>query len=386
MNTRTASTLTLSALAMAASLLVQTSALAAASAEDLGKIKLYGDVTIAQDSTDQWGPWEQFEPPSAGPVSLSQLKFGSELYRPLAQSSLQAATPFVIPDCAGGRLCGIGFFTDSTEFSDEAQGLVNHAFMTVGPEKSTGSSNAPTGIYGRSLTLQTTALTTGSVVFPESGKLDMLYKPMPLDLNGLDGQDAQEALAAQEAQYTQNKYAYERSVSDSVSGAGVSLELSPLPADVGAKETPEDTRFMHMRMLRYINATKTAELKILENSDFVGAIGYATSDSDMTTLRTIGAKATYRDQDSTWIMKVDFGNSTANTVLDGKYTAQQVITGRVVNSTSVTGGGALAGSSIGAVFHGSMASSAAGIAQIVTTSGTSYHIGSMTKMPAEQPR
>lgn len=361
MNTRTASTLTLSALAMAASLLVQTSALAAASAEDLGKIKLYGDVTIAQDSTDQWGPWEQFEPPSAGPVSLSQLKFGSELYRPLAQSSLQAATPFVIPDCAGGRLCGIGFFTDSTEFSDEAQGLVNHAFMTVGPEKSTGSSNAPTGIYGRSLTLQTTPLTTGSVVFPESGKLN-----------------------------AQDLYTYGRSVS----GAQVSLELSPLPADVEAEETPDDTRFMQMRMLRYINAPGTAELQILENSDFVGAIGYATLDSDMTTLRTSGTKATYSNINSdstfngtsTWVMKVDFGNSTANTVLDGKYTAQQVITGRVVNSTSVTGGGALAGSSIGAVFHGSMASSAAGIAQIVTTSGTSYHIGSMTKMPAEQPR
>ena len=114
----------------------------------------------------------------------------------------------------------------------------------------------------------------------------------------------------------------------------------------------------------------------------------------MTTLRTSGTKATYSNINSdstfngtsTWVMKVDFGNSTANTVLDGKYTAQQVITGRVVNSTSVTGGGALAGSSIGAVFHGSMASSAAGIAQIVTTSGTSYHIGSMTKMPAEQPR
>ena len=55
----------LRATSLAAALVTGLSAHAATPAE-MQTIKLYGDVTIAQDSVKAWGPWEQFEAPAAG--------------------------------------------------------------------------------------------------------------------------------------------------------------------------------------------------------------------------------------------------------------------------------------------------------------------------------
>jgi hypothetical protein len=75
---------TLRATCLAAALVAGLSAHAATPAE-MQTIKLYGDVTIAQDSVKAWGPWEQFEAPAAGnpPVLPAFRADASSLYRPI---------------------------------------------------------------------------------------------------------------------------------------------------------------------------------------------------------------------------------------------------------------------------------------------------------------
>jgi len=83
---------------------------AAPSQEDLARVRLYGNVTIAQDSVNSWGVWEQFEPPAAGPTTPSvSLPSTSELYRPLATVNVPATVTGQL--CASGALCGFGLAT-----------------------------------------------------------------------------------------------------------------------------------------------------------------------------------------------------------------------------------------------------------------------------------
>jgi C-lobe and N-lobe beta barrels of Tf-binding protein B len=107
-------TRSLCALAVTA-LMAHGAALAAKpSQEELQRIKVYGNVTLAQDSASEWGPWEQFEPPMAGTAPVEFLHSAStELYRPLAQ--VDAPTDRVSP-CAAGSICGYGVFVEQTRY------------------------------------------------------------------------------------------------------------------------------------------------------------------------------------------------------------------------------------------------------------------------------
>ena len=78
----------LKALSLAvATLLLQSQAGAAPTSAELNSVKLYGDVTIAQDSVTGWGPWTEFEAPAAGNPPLAQLPGTSEFYRTLPQAT-----------------------------------------------------------------------------------------------------------------------------------------------------------------------------------------------------------------------------------------------------------------------------------------------------------
>lgn len=108
----TAWPLTLSALTLAVSALVHGGASAAATEEQLKKIKLYGDVSIAEDSVGSWGPWSQFEPPAAGPAAMDLPKRVSDPYRPLPQPLPEPVPPAEL-GCLGGALCGFGAFNQA---------------------------------------------------------------------------------------------------------------------------------------------------------------------------------------------------------------------------------------------------------------------------------
>lgn len=83
---------------------------AAPSPEELARVRSYGNVSVAQDSVNSWGVWEQFEPPAAGPVTPSvSLPSTSELYRPLASVNVPATVTGQL--CVSGALCGFGLAT-----------------------------------------------------------------------------------------------------------------------------------------------------------------------------------------------------------------------------------------------------------------------------------
>lgn len=90
---------------------------AAPSQADLERTRLYGDVSIAQDSVNSWGVWEQFEPPAAGPATpIVALAPRGDVYRPIGNVTPTPTPPTPIPPaavplCASGALCGFGVFS-----------------------------------------------------------------------------------------------------------------------------------------------------------------------------------------------------------------------------------------------------------------------------------
>ena len=123
-------------------------------AKQMNSIKLYGDVTIAQDSVTEWGPWTEFEPPAAGNPPLNLPPANAVLYRTL-------------PLLADAELLGFGTFytvvNNGTPVSDD------QAFAVV----VTGTSGSPTSpgkLLPDSLTLQTNAITG---VYPPPNTVDL---------------------------------------------------------------------------------------------------------------------------------------------------------------------------------------------------------------------
>lgn len=144
----------LKAIALAvAGLAMQSQALAAPTADQLNSIKLYSDVTIAQDSVTGWGPWTEFEPPAAGAAPLNLPPLTSDLYRNLPQ----------VADTQGGLL-GFGVFFTVVNNGEPVSDGQGHALTLTGTEVSPASGgrllpdvlglqvNALTGTYPSSLT------------------------------------------------------------------------------------------------------------------------------------------------------------------------------------------------------------------------------------------
>ncbi len=186
------------ALALAATLTMLPAAQAGAPTEaQLRSIKLYGDTTIAEDSVERWGFWEQFEPPAAGGSPGSALSIAGSpaaLYRPLASGTTPTTTPVtpvtpVTPPainlpCESGGLCGFGMFTvvegrlaEPTEQLEKAaaSGALPGYHHSYPPDAVSGTENTGTdeGIYPYpySVTVQPVAL--GSVDAP-AGLADTL--------------------------------------------------------------------------------------------------------------------------------------------------------------------------------------------------------------------
>jgi len=109
---------------------------AAPSQADLERTRLYGDVSIAQDSVNSWGVWEQFEPPAAGPATpIVALAPRGDVYRPIGNvtptptpTPPSPIPPAAVPLCASGALCVIGVFS-------AVQGEVDPSAPVVAPER-----------------------------------------------------------------------------------------------------------------------------------------------------------------------------------------------------------------------------------------------------------
>ncbi|TBO29243.1 hypothetical protein EYS42_12585 [Aquabacterium lacunae] len=87
--------------------------------EQLKSVVLYGNTTIAEDSVNRWGFWEQFEPTASGNTPrLSELPAQTNWYRTLATAQTTSppaptapALPTLDLPCESGGLCGFGTFT-----------------------------------------------------------------------------------------------------------------------------------------------------------------------------------------------------------------------------------------------------------------------------------
>lgn len=260
----------LSVLALATMMLAHGMASAAASEEDLKKTKLYGSVSIAEDSVESWGPWSNFEPPAAGPAVSSGMPVRAvELYRPLAQPELVGL------GCTGGSLCGFGAYTSYVESSvgiavKQDSGFYSEslpfAVAINGQVTAAGEGGLPQAIR-----LFTAPLSMGaSVLIPDSDVLSLSVGPYPGYGRYVRGVETE----------TRSEY-YE------VSGG---LLNNPM-----AEATQVMAGYAVFGIEEYVQGTSSESEGGYRWQGQEGPVvlGFATADADMAALRNSNASATY---------------------------------------------------------------------------------------------
>lgn len=250
----------LSALTLAVCALGHTGASAAASDDELKKTKVYGDVSIAEDSSSSWGPWSNFEPPAAGPATSSNQPIVRpvELYRPLAQPASQPV-PIGL-GCAGGSLCGFGVFSGNDSMNNSYTSVPPHAWVATG-----SVTPAEQGLLPTTITLNMKALAEGvSLLFPDSG---------PLTLSQDDYYDAVYSAPSSE-----------------VSGYEVYGH-----ADAYLNDMAEQTLVAGVNISQYVRGESSGESESYSYQGRYGSgvLGFTTSDADMSALRANNATASY---------------------------------------------------------------------------------------------
>jgi hypothetical protein len=329
----------LKALSLAvATLLMQSQAQAAPSEAQLSGVKLYGDVSIAQDSVTSWGPWTEFEPPAAGAPPLAQLPGTAELYRTLAR-----ATPAV---SINQDLVGFGGFTNLTLFQGEGGIALDgpHSISLTGKAFGIPTANS---LEAQAFQLQTTPLTTGIHPMLDSGRMN-------LDVN-LDGIEYSSA----DAQNHQ---------------ANLHLIASDLSSEVVKAKDVQASLYTRYIVKQYMAGDELNPNVVQRGTLEVGVIGYQTSLTDMDSLRAGGFQATYSGQSlnatgvsSNMTLSVDFGNSRWSGDFDhaGGYQAIGTVTGASFSSTQVTAGeSTLQNSFVNGNFTGIRAAGAIGVSDI----------------------
>lgn len=360
----------LSAIALACA--VSLPAQANPNSPDYSKVVLYGNVTIAQDSTSSWGVWEEIEPPAAGtPVPLTAIRGGSELYRPLGQPTLPDTPQQPAGGCASGALCGFGVLSDGAifersraAFDGEGSGSVSVGF-TLTPQivsAQEGAVPAPAWLPGAMLISLT----------PLNGDVPAINGFGPLQYVGSDthafGRETETGYEVGEMQtmlgQTQDVY-------------GVEASADPFYGNIS----------------RYVNGS---EETLTEGSgtslSMHGVWGVTTTAQDMDTLRQGQVIANYTGEamsgkGSTVKARVDFGASTFTMSVnggrdnggvfvspDGKqvmgrvgFDAAGVISGSNIRATSLSAkDGTVSGQFVGA-FVGANAAGMIGVADIVKT-------------------
>jgi hypothetical protein len=376
-----------------ATLFATCAAQAAPTPEELSAVKLYGNVSIAQDSMADWGPWTNFEAPAAGPDVLANLPAGQpEVYRPLGQ----ATAPNVNVDplglaCAGGSLCGFGVFSDYSysnsmmkmSAGNDSMVADEHPYMMVGevvtpaPGGESFSDNLP-----QTIKLSTTALSSGTVQprLAQSGEL------------------AVEAEASPWGAYV----AYSRRTGDKGNNEGfnVATSYSLYVPELAATQVAEVDGEAYLNSYIQGNAN-SPNISASSGQSIYGVLGLTTPDADMAALRASGATARYSGEmigrlEGYMTMDANFGNATWTAVFNGGadrvsnyysvytrpsasgasilngqvgFEASGTISGVNINSTSITAtdGTIGAGSYVKGAFFGPNANAVGGVYNIIKT-------------------
>ncbi|RZI83810.1 MAG: hypothetical protein EOP38_11395 [Rubrivivax sp.] len=340
----TASALT--SLAVATLMMPSAQALAATpSNSELQGVKLYGDVSIAQDSVNNWGPWEQFEPPAAAPAAVTLPRVTAELYRTLPRAVTPGTpTPPVVIPPETPSLIGFGAFStlsfNQGEGGSEQSVDGPHSLSLTGTAVTPSSTGAT---FPDAIRLQTTTLSGSPYSRPDSGALTLQDGAYSRDQNG----------------QTQT-----------------SLTLVPPEGVVGTEEAK--VSFYSKSIINYVRDAQDPDQ--LNAQSFVmetGVIGVQTSVTDMADLQRTNATASYQGKSmggSDVIMNVNFAgqgswtgswNNGADSAQGVGFNASGTISGAQFNSTSVstTDDANISGFVKGA-FYGSRAAAAGGVADI----------------------
>lgn len=318
-------------------LLAAVPALAAPTQEDLARIKLYGNVTIAQDSVEDWGPWTEFEPPEAGPSApLALPRGGTELYRPLAQVTPPnpVQPPPAETGCITGSLCGFSVFADLLLGGEQptltiAEGGDEFAVPDPHAARISVTSVTPPAsgvLLPGSVRVTTTPLGNGAPMFPDSGELSLL--------TGEGG-----------------PFYYQRATDTEFVQA--LPDMTPTYFDPAAIEatTFEMTAARYMRMPGE-GEVEGEEVQGLQVQQGWGVIGRVTSAADLANLRASNAQASYvggtnrflRDDVTGAVganvqMNVYFGTARWDMTVNGGVDTPEVSTATsVTGATIVTGG------------------------------------------------
>jgi hypothetical protein len=332
----------LKALSLAvATLLMQSHALATPSPEELNSVKLYGDVTIAQDSVNNWGPWEQFEAPAAAPGALSLPRTTVDFFRTLPKVTEREAG-------INQDLVGFGGFTNLTLFKGEGGEGGGGGMESDGPHSVSLTGKAfdipeVGSLAAQALQLQTTTLSTGTHPMPDSGKMRL----NGTDYSSVDGQGHQ---------------------------ANLQLIPSDLSSEVVAAKDVQASFYTRYVITKYMAGDEIDPNVVERGALEIGVIGYQTSLRDMDSLRSGGFQATYTGQSlsaaggsSNMSMLVDFEKSTVRGHFDqaGGYDFIAPIVGASFNSTRVTDGeSTLQNSFVNGRFTGIRAAGAIGVSDI----------------------
>jgi hypothetical protein len=308
----------LSAVALACA--VSISAQAAPGAPDFNSVVLYGDVTIAKDSTASWGVWEEIEPPSAGPaVSLNRIPSSSELYRPVGtvQTPAQAAVPVAAASlCASGALCGFGVMLSATVSGGSYQYLGQQG-VVLAPQSVTPNSEANV----------------------QAATANWLPAAIALNINTLNG-DAIPALTGV-GPLPLSGSTYSNTTGDSTFGqdtAIVSTNVGAIKSTFGVDEPVDPVNGF---IVQYTQGQTEGQPIAQNSSQFYGVWGMTTSAPDMAALKRGQVIATYSNGNANFwgstgpiIMQVNFGDSTfamsANGGVDGKVYVSTPSNGKTV--------------------------------------------------------
>ncbi len=365
---------TLSMLTLAVAALVHGSAWAEASEDQLKHTKLYGDVSIAEDSVDSWGPWSHFEPPAAGPgqVVPTLPKRAGDVYRPLPQPLPE---PPAALGCVAGGVCGFAAVYQWHQVGRVPEGLSVYSALMAGEITQVDES-----IWPKAIRLTTTAFDPAvSVYKTDSGEL-LRSKIFEGPSGGTVG--------------------YNRSVSQAESKQFVDLNIGLDQASTSTLALVQAVNGVNLTVQDYVLGADDGGLQKILGVDMQSAImvlGRTTPAADMAALRADQATAVYlgpRYVDGVYAVRLDvqFGPGTwsgawsggrdglvavgttpdkQTTLINGRvgFLANGVIDGVNIRSTAVstTDAGATVSGSVRGAFFGPNAAAVGGVTDITKT-------------------
>lgn len=366
-----------------------TQAHAAPSQADLERTRLYGEVSIAQDSVNSWGVWEQFEPPAAGPnTPVVSLAPRGDLYRPLGTvttntTPVTPTPPVAAGLCASGALCGFGVFAATQgERDPSAPYVASDRFSFV---------TRPQVAAAPVLSEQAARLTAQALVRDwQPDRMNLLNTA----LNGgsFEADSGVMGQGPDGAYYGKNNGGYRVVVSNSSNKSG------------GSAVEDAAVAYLYSSVYQYVSGQGSESPRM--DQAFQGVWGLTTAKDAMDALNRSNVQATYQgrtyDGSQTVTMTIDFGQGKVTagqfgSGVDGKVLATPTtsggtqltgavgftFTGEVVGSnfrsTSVQAADArsISGSVQGA-FFGANAQVAAGVADVVKTKADGYTNGKYT--------